>query len=306
MKKIITIISVICLLQSLMYIQAYTITKRTSFNPPAFFYNPSALHSGFSHVDVKVLSAVINGTYSVYPIYMSEINEGLIYCADNRNSKNVLIGRDFLFSKFDSSTSAWSKPISLIKDYAQFQEINKNMNFVEIFITMDDDIYSVDLRKSSFSPHKLNINTKYVECSPSLSPDGNTLYFISDRPGGYGGKDIWSSERLSSGNWSEPVNLGSKINTAEDEESPFMMADGATLYFSSKGHNSMGGYDVFNSTLSDDGYWSVPENLGAPVNSTADDNYFITDSRGINAYYSSNKMQTGNQNIFNVIFHTTP
>ncbi len=287
-------------------IQAFTIKRVKSFNPPSFFYHNSAILSGISHIDVKVLSEVINGTYSVYPIYISEINAGLIYCADNRNNKNVLISRDFLFSKFDSSSSTWSKPISLIKDYALFQEINKNMNFVEIFITIDDDIYSVDLRKSSFSPHKLNINTKYTECSPSLSPDGNTLYFVSDRPGGFGGKDIWSSERLSSGNWSEPVNLGSKINTAEDEESPFMMADAATLYFSSKGHNSMGGYDIFSTTLNDDGFWSVPENLGAPVNSTADDNYFITDSRGINAYYSSNKLKADNQNIYNVIFHTTP
>ena len=137
------------------------------------------------------------------------------------------------------------------------------MNFQEIFVTIDDDIYSVDLRKSTFSPHKLNINTKYIECSPSLSPDGNTLYFVSDRPGGFGGKDIWSSERLSNGNWSEPVNLGSKVNTAEDEESPFMMADGATLYFSSKGHNGMGGYDIFSTTQNDDGLWSKPENLGS-------------------------------------------
>ena len=68
-----------------------------------------------------------------------------------------------------------------------------------------------------------------------------------------------------------------------------MMADGATLYFSSKGHNSMGGYDIFSTTLNDDGFWSIPENLGAPVNSTSDDYYFITDSPGNNAYYSSDK-----------------
>ncbi len=180
-------------------------------------------------------------------------------------------------------------PINSKKDYASFQEINKNINFQEIFITIDDDIYSVDLRKSTFSPQKLNINTKYVECSPSLSPDGNTLYFVSNRPGGFGGKDIWSSERLSNGNWSEPVNLGSKVNTADDEESPFMMADGATLYFSSKGHESMGGYDIFSATLNDDGFWSKPENLGAPVNTTGDDFYYITDTYGKCAFYSSDK-----------------
>ena len=104
--------------------------------------------------------------------------------------------RDFLFSKYDSIKSTWSKPINLETDYSIFQEINKNMNFMEIFITIDDDIYSVNLRKNSFSPQKLNINTKYVECSPCLSPDGTTLYFVSDRPGGSGGKDIWSSSKI--------------------------------------------------------------------------------------------------------------
>lgn len=303
MKKFITIFIVLYLLESLVMVQANTAERGKSFNPPKSKCNQSTIISDLSHVDVKVLSEVINGTSSAFPIYISEINSGLIYYTDKKNNNNVLISRDFFFSKYDSKTSTWSNPINLAKDYATFQGINKNMNFQEIFITIDDDIYSVDLKKSTFSPHKLNINTKYVECSPSLSPDGNTLYFISNRPGGFGGKDVWSSERLSSGNWSEPVDLGSKINTAEDEESPFLMADGATLYFSSKGHNSMGGYDVFTTTLNDEGFWSIPENLGAPVNSTSDDYYFITDSRGKNAYYSSDKNQKGNQNIYNVIYY---
>jgi Tol biopolymer transport system component len=249
--------------------------------------------------DVKQLGSEINnGKSSSFPIYVSEINHGLFYYTDINNSNSTLLSRNFLFSKFDSNTSTWSKPINLEKDFSSFQEINKNMNFQEIFITIDNDIYSVDLKKSTFSPHKLNINTKYVECSPSLSPDGNTLYFISNRPGGFGGKDVWSSERLSNGNWSEPVNLGSKVNTAEDEESPFMMADGATLYFSSKGHSSMGGFDIFSATLSDDGFWSKPESLGTPVNTVGDDFYYITDTYGKCAFYSSDKGQQGKQSIY--------
>jgi hypothetical protein len=250
-------------------------------------------------IDVKKLGSEINGGQSsTFPLYLSEINFGLIYYADNKNSNNVLISRDFLFSKFDSTTSTWSSPINLAKDYSIFQEINKNMNFMEIFITIDDDIYSVDLKKSTFSPQKLNINTKYLESSPCLSPDGNTLYFVSDRPGGMGGKDIWSSERLSKGNWSEPVNLGNKVNTAADEESPFMMADGATLNFSSKGHNGMGGFDIFSTTQNDDGFWSNPENLGAPVNTPSDDFFYITDTYGKRAFYSSDKAQQGIQDIY--------
>jgi Tol biopolymer transport system component len=249
--------------------------------------------------DINPLSDEINCRESCsYPIYISEINHGLFYYTDTRNSNNEPVNRDFFFSEFDSNTSTWSKPINLEKDYASFREINKNMNFKEIFVTIDNDIYSVDLMKNTFSPHKLNINTKYVECSPSLSPDGNTLYFVSNRPGGFGGKDIWSSERLSNGNWSDPINLGSKVNTAEDEESPFMMADGATLYFSSKGHNGMGGFDIFSATQNDDGLWSVPENIGAPVNTSGDDFYYITDTYGKCAFYSSDKTQQGKQDIY--------
>jgi hypothetical protein len=140
--------------------------------------------------------------------------------------------------------------------------------------------------------------TKYIETSPCLSPDGNTLYFVSDRSGGFGGKDIWASERLSKGNWSDPVNLGDKVNTASDEESPFMMSDGATLNFSSKGHNSMGGYDIFSATQNDDGFWSNPENLGTPVNTISDDFFYITDTYDKLAFYSSDKAQLGNQNIY--------
>jgi len=254
-------------------------------------------------IDIKKLGSEINnGQYSVFPIYISEINSGLFYYADNRNSNNVLISRDFLFSKFDSAKSVWSKPINLLKDYPAFQEINKNMNFMEIFITIDDDIYSVNLRKNTFSPQKLNINTKYVECSPCLSPDGTTLYFVSDRPGGSGGKDIWESERLSNGNWSEPVNLGKKVNTSADEESPFMMADCATLYFSSKGLTSMGGYDIFVTTRNDDGFWSMPENLGTPINTTSDDFFYITDTYGKRAFFSSDKAKQGNQDIYFVSY----
>jgi hypothetical protein len=255
-------------------------------------------------INIEKLGSEINSEQTnKFPIFYSEINHGLIYYADHVSSDNKFISRDFLFSKFDSNNSKWEKPISLLKDYSSFQEINRYMNFHEIFITINNDIYSVDLRKSTFSPQKLNINTKYIETSPSLSPDRNTLYFVSNRPGGYGGKDIWSSERLSNGKWSEPVNMGSKINTAEDEESPFIMDDNATLCFSSKGHNSIGGYDIFISTRNDDGFWSNSESLGSPVNTTSDDFCYITDTYGKRAFYTSDKAMPGNQDIYIVSYN---
>lgn len=285
---------------ALILINAIALTHLPTQNTlPKVNFLTNAISTTAVATEIKQLGVEINnGQSSSFPICLSEIRNGLFYYTDINNSSSGLISREFLFSSFDSKTSSWSKPINLEKDYASFQELNKNMNFTEIFITIDNDIYSVDLKKSTFSPQKMNINTKYIECSPSLSPDGNTLYFISNRPGGFGGKDIWSTERKSNGNWSEPVNLGSTVNTKDDDESPFMMADGATLYFSSKGHNSIGGYDIFSTTLNDDGLWSDPETLGTPVNTTGDDLYYITDNFGKCAFYSSDKAQAGKQYIY--------
>jgi len=253
-------------------------------------------------VEVQKLGSEINNMKTCeYPLYVSEINTGLIYFTEQKKGNNL--NREYFFSKYDSITLTWESPINIEKEYSKFCEINKTMNFDEIYITMDYDIYRVDLKSNTFSPQKLNINTKYIETSPMLSADGSTLYFVSDRPGGCGGKDIWASERLSNNKWSEPYNLGKTINTTDNEESPFLMSDGATLYFSSKGHNSIGGYDIFVSTQNNEGLWSAPENIGSDVNSTSDDYYYIPDSYGNIAYYSSDKTVKDKQDIFFVKYN---
>jgi hypothetical protein len=302
MKKIITVITVICILGPLVNIQANTIEKGKPYNSPVSAYDQPKTITGHSLVDVKVLSTKINGASLEYPLFISEINSGLIYYVDYKSGNNNDVSREYYFSKRDSATGEWTDPVNIAKEYSKFREENKIMNYDVIFITIDDNIYSLDLNKETFDPQLLNLNTKNIECSPVLSPDGSTLYFVSDRPGGYGGKDVWAAERLSNGKWSTPYNLGKDVNTSENEESPFIMSDGATLCFSSMGHFSYGGYDIFTSTQNDEGLWSEPENMGAPVNSTSDDNNFITDSQGINAYYSSDKMEKNNQNIYNVIY----
>ncbi len=135
------------------------------------------------------------------------------------------------------------------------------------------------------------INTSYFESSASLSADGNKLYFVSEREGkksGAQGKgDIYVSERISKTTWGEPKNLGSIINTPDDEISVFIHPDGKTLFFSSKGHLSIGGLDIFMSKLQDNGSWSKPENLGYPINTIDDDLHFILSTDGKTAYYSS-------------------
>jgi outer membrane protein OmpA-like peptidoglycan-associated protein len=131
---------------------------------------------------------------------------------------------------------------------------------------------------------KINL-PKSSELSCSITSDGKTLYFSSDRPGGFGGLDIWKSQ-LIKGEWSEPINMGSKINTKEDEDSPFIHPDGVTLYYSTKGKKTMGGYDIVRTTL-EKGGWSEPENMGYPINSVQNDIYFVLSADNKHGYYAT-------------------
>lgn len=142
------------------------------------------------------------------------------------------------------------------------------------------------------------LNSKYRETQPSLSADGRTLYFSSDRPGGKGYHDIWVSSRSDGGKWTQPVNLGDSINSAGVEMSPFIHPDNQTLYFSSDGHIGLGGYDLFMSRLDSAGTWKKPGNLGFPINTHRDEIGLIVNARGTRAYYSSGVDETMGKDIF--------
>lgn len=136
-----------------------------------------------------------------------------------------------------------------------------------------------------------NINGKNTwEGQPSISADGKILYFASAREGGYGGLDIYYSVKDANGNWSKAVNLGNTINTSGNEKSPFIHTDSQTLYFSSDGHIGMGGFDIFYSKQDDFGKWSMPVNIGFPINTEEDDLGFVVSTDGKKAYFSSNKL----------------
>jgi hypothetical protein len=152
-----------------------------------------------------------------------------------------------------------------------------------------------------------DINTVGEQSNACLSPDGNTLYFVSDRPGGMGGTDIWRCVKLPNGNWSRALNAGKAINTPYDEETPFMHADGHTFFFSSQGHNSMGGYDIFFSQVLDSGKFSEPFNLGYPINTPDDEIHFSLSLDGKKGYYNSSRIGgKGKQDIYKVIMpHAT-
>jgi outer membrane protein OmpA-like peptidoglycan-associated protein/tetratricopeptide (TPR) repeat protein len=164
------------------------------------------------------------------------------------------------------------------------------------------DYYNCDIYYSKFEfgywtdiiplPGKVN-NPCTWESQPSISSDGQTLYFVSNRGGGFGEYDIYQSERLSDGAWGEPKNLGKKINTAGREASPFIHSDSQTLYFSSDGRAGMGGYDIFYSKRMDDGGWSEPRNIGYPINTQYDELGFIVSTDGRYGYFSSDRIGLG-------------
>jgi outer membrane protein OmpA-like peptidoglycan-associated protein/tetratricopeptide (TPR) repeat protein len=153
------------------------------------------------------------------------------------------------------------------------------------------DVFVSHLQGTAWSkPEKLNknINSDYRETTITESFDGKTLYFISNKPGGLGFGDIYASTKDAKGNWGPSVSVGPPLNTKYAEEGLFMIPDGKTLYFSSKGPGSMGGYDIFKSVY-ENGKWSTPENLGYPVNSPDDDVYFAISGSGRRGYYASAK-----------------
>jgi outer membrane protein OmpA-like peptidoglycan-associated protein/Tol biopolymer transport system component len=133
------------------------------------------------------------------------------------------------------------------------------------------------------------VNSESWDSGPSLSPDKRDLYFSSDRPGGYGGRDIYVSHRLPNGRWSEPENLGAGVNTIGDECCPFIHADNQTLYFTSNGHQGYGGDDLFMVRKGAKGKWSTVKNLGYPINTIENEGSLMITADGTTAYYASDR-----------------
>lgn len=161
-------------------------------------------------------------------------------------------------------------------------------------------IYTSRFINGKFSyVQELPFNNKQYNCThPCISADGNTLFFASDMPGGFGGLDLYKVIRQPDGTWSKPVNLGDKVNTTENEMYPY--TDGQYLYFASKGHVGFGGYDLFQSVLGMNSVPGVPRNMGKPFNSSKDDVAFIIARNGVSGYFSSNR---DNANGFDKVYY---
>ncbi|MHB8261309.1 MAG: TolB family protein [Bacteroidia bacterium] len=253
------------------------------------------------NVTIKNLGDSINSEYPEYsPVITAD--EQVLYYTTRRpttmggeRASDGMYYEDIVVSYKDAN-GKWSRPTSI----SPF--INTNGHEATVSLTPDGqtliiyrgDVGNGDLFYSSFDgkdwtiPQKYgsNINTEYWETHACLSRDGYTLYFVSDRPGGLGGRDIYKCVKLPNGQWSLATNVGAPINTPYDEDCPFLGADGVTFYFSSTGDKSMGGFDIMFSIL-DEGKFSEPFNMGSPINTTDDDVFYVATPDNKRFYLSS-------------------
>ncbi len=186
------------------------------------------------------------------------------------------------------------------KNYAPIAfdyEMNGFLLYESVSETEGDIFYSGKSDDKWGAPEKLPepVNSEHYEPSAGLSSDGNTIYFSSNRPGGKGGLDLYRSTKGSDGKWSVPVGLGDQINTEFDEDAPYVNPEGTYLYFSSRGHEGLGGYDIYRAKLDGEKVVSV-ENLRMPINSAQDDIYFSWTGDGTKAYFSSSREDEGKIN----------
>lgn len=188
----------------------------------------------------------------------------------------------------------WTEPINITpeiqSDGNQFANC-LSKDGMQLYLNMEDNFNS-DILFSSYQngrwdksePLNKNINTKFWESHAAISPDGEALYFASNKKDGFGDMDLYVSRKDQTGDWGQAINLGPAINTELNEDHPFISEDGKVLFFASQGHFNIGGYDIFKSEQMADGSWSKPINLGYPVNTTDDDLFFYPSGNGRYGY----------------------
>lgn len=266
-------------------------------------YNAIKMINNPVSIKIENLTA-INSSYPEYSAVISRDEKNLYFTSRREGStgnKKDETGRyfeDIYFSTRDAN-GKWKDPIHIGgKINTPYHEATVSLSHDGKTLILyksekgDGNLYvSHQLPNGEWSkPEKLPepINSPYWETHACFSTDMKKIYFVSNRPGGYGGRDIWVSEYINE-KWSEPENLGPTINTPYDEESPFILSDDRTLYFASQGHDNIGGFDIFVTTLTEDGFWTIPENLGYPINTTDDDVFYLPTRDERHAYYSSGK-----------------
>jgi hypothetical protein len=268
---------------------------------------------------IKNLGAGVNSSYPEYVPLIWSVNGSLIFTSRRSDSKGGLkdpYGRfyeDIYMAQ--KGVSGWNKPQSLSDDLNTTNHdacVALSPSGSELIIYRTDekqtggDFYLTTYDGNKWgAPVKMGpeINSEYLEASACFSNDGNEIVFSSNRPGGLGGKDLYRIRKFMNGKYSLPYNLGPNVNTAEDDDAPFIDKDNI-LYFSSKGHNSIGEYDIFKADFNESTLnWGQAQNLGIPINSTNDDIYFTKLDDSQTAMFTSRREGgMGDADIYEINF----
>ena len=251
------------------------------------------------NIHPRALSDTVNRLQLQFFPVLTADREKLIFTALDRGGNE-----DIFISTWEKGS--WSVPVSISDN------INTSGNEGTCTVSADGhtlvftacnradglgscDLYISYLRNGKWSgPENIGepVNSRHWESQPSLSADGSVLYFASDRPGGAGKSDVWKSVKNEKGKWGEPFNLGAGINTPDDENAPFIHANGTTLFYASKGLPGMGGFDIFMADIAE-GVFAKPVNLGYPINNNADQVGLFITADGKTAYYTEDRSEQG-------------
>ena len=280
-------------------------------------------------LDVKIenMGTPINSKFPEYGAILSADEETIIFTSDRPNTTGGHIYQldgsyfeDIYISH--KSPEGWSEPTSISNNINTWhhdasvamshdghQLLFYRYGTDNIMHHTSGELYISEFKNGVWNdpeqlPHP--INSRNWESSACFSPNDNEIYFTSDRKGGFGGTDIYKTRKLNDGTWTEPENLGPEINTPYNEDSPYLHPDKYTLYFSSNGHQTMGGYDILVSERnSETKTWSKPENLGYPINTAGDDLNFTVSTDGRTIYFSDHRHDSyGDKDIYKATIYS--
>jgi len=257
-------------------------------------------------VDIKNIGSPINTSSDEYINYVNSHNDYLMFTQRTKVTGFQANKKQFKeeLMTSDKEDSIWQKPVPIVlpwKNQLDMGSISISTNGNRMYFTGcywaigqgGCDLYTSKKTGDNWLvPNNLGnkINTRSWESQPVISSDGKKLYFASKRKGGKGGSDIWMSIKLKNNSWSPPINLGDSINTPKDEMSPFLHADGRTLFFSSTGHPGLGGYDLFISRQDELGRWSLAKNIGYPTNTKYNEINIFVNIEGDTSWISSDRV----------------
>jgi outer membrane protein OmpA-like peptidoglycan-associated protein len=258
------------------------------------------------NVTIERLGNTINSEYTEYNPVVSA-DEGVMAFTSLRpieSKTGEKVTEEIQISY--NETGTWSMPAKVeVQTQFNYGTAGISADGQEMIVFIGDQtsgsLFRIEKEEQGWTrpvPIGSGVQSKYMESTASMTPDNKTIYFASNRPGGFGGMDIYRAERKEDGTWGRAQNLGPIINTRDNEDAPFIHPSNELLFFTTDGHNGIGGNDIYKSEL-ENGKWTEPKNMGYPINTTANDNYFTLIADGTRGYFSSDRVGgLGGQDIY--------